>query len=641
MVCIANEKQLSEEDRASLVEHFSEETVSQMSGLYQSILRHPQWKSRDHAVVRTAFTSDRNVRSKIHQEIRRIFRGKIDSSTDNEGILVLTASFTSSRNGNNQGRSKPNHGQPFRPNKLAWQERGGEYLHFTLAKENKDTLEVISYLTKQLKTNTKTFQFAGTKDRRAVTVQRVSAYRVDAERMVGLNRTLRYAAVGDYEYHKQGLELGDLSGNEFVITLRDCHLGGSALEQDTFERREQLQSYLKQSLQQLHDKGFLNFYGLQRFGTYATRTDLVGLKILQGDFKGACDALLEFSPQAINAASFEVGILVSQDDRSRAEGINLFRTTGRINEALDKIPRKFSAETNIIRHLGKHRQDFLGALLGIQRNLRLMYVHAYQSLVWNLAAGERWRLYRDQVVEGDLVLVHEHKEKVSGDLSQPQQSVDAEGEVIIEPSGDDKAYDKEDIFERARALSAEEAASGQYSMFDVVLPLPGYDVLYPANESGVWYKSFMASEAGGNLDPYNMRRKQRDFSLSGSYRKVMARIGKEWEARVEEYDESKGEKQFVETDLEKLQKVDRKDGHERNGQPTTSEGSALETPTEVTNKAHEPEHPVDAPQPVSVNKKLAAVLKFQLSSSQYATMALRELSKGGIQAYKAEFLGGR
>ncbi len=39
--------------------------------------------------------------------------------------------------------------------------------------------------------------------------------------------------------------------------------------------------------------------------------------------------------------------------------------------------------------------------------------------------------------------------------------------------------------------------------------------------------------------------------------------------------------------------------------------------------------------------KLAAVLKFQLGSSQYATMAMRELSKGGIQAYKAEYMGGR
>ena len=38
--------------------------------------------------------------------------------------------------------------------------------------------------------------------------------------------------------------------------------------------------------------------------------------------------------------------------------------------------------------------------------------------------------------------------------------------------------------------------------------------------------------------------------------------------------------------------------------------------------------------------KMAVVLKFQLGSSQYATMALRELTRGGIEAHKPDF-GGR
>jgi hypothetical protein len=36
-------------------------------------------------------------------------------------------------------------------------------------------------------------------------------------------------------------------------------------------------------------------------------------------------------------------------------------------------------------------------------------------------------------------------------------------------------------------------------------------------------------------------------------------------------------------------------------------------------------------------KKIAVVVKFQLSSSQYATMALRELMSGGVQTYQADF----
>ncbi|OAP64242.1 hypothetical protein AYL99_00214 [Fonsecaea erecta] len=633
--------EVPDEDRAKLVEYFSEETATQIISLYESILRNPGRKSREFSTVRTPFTSDRSLRSQIHQDIRRIFHSKIDSKTDNEGVLVLTATAPSSNNGRNRAWAKPNE-KSSRPGKLGWLDRGGEYVHFTLYKENKDTLEVISYLTKQLRTNNKAFQFAGTKDRRAVTVQRVSAYRVEAERLASLNRSLRYAAVGDFEYQKHGLELGDLTGNEFVVTLRDCHLVELVPGLNTTEEKAAIQSYLSQALRQLHEHGFLNYYGLQRFGTFATRTDVVGLKILKEDFKGACDAILEFSPVALNSSeSQDSGVLVGQDDRSRAEGINIWRTTGRINDALDKVPRKFSAETNLIRHLGKHPQDYLGALLGIQRNLRLLYVHAYQSFVWNLAAGERWRLFGGKVVEGDLVLVHEHKEKHT-DNEPSNQTVDADGEPVIAPSGDDRAYDVDDMFERARALTAAEAESGQYSIFDIVLPLPGFDVVYPANASGEWYKTFMASDAGGGLDPYRMRRKQKDFSLSGGYRKVVARIGETFEVSVHEYGDGEGDRQFVETDMERIlrEKADVVGVEQQQQRPQSllDGAGAITTTAQASGSGNDAETAHVPPQHAT---KFAAVLKFQLGSSQYATMALRELSKGGIQAHKAEFTGGR
>jgi tRNA pseudouridine13 synthase len=242
-----------------------------------------------------------------------------------------------------------------------------------------------------------------------------------------------------------------------------------------------------------------------------------------------------------------------------------------------------------------------------------MYVHAYQSLVWNVVAGKRWALYGDRVVEGDLVLVHEHTSK-SHAAPTSSSTLDQDGEFIINPTGTEDANAPTADFERARPLSAAEAASGAYTISDIVLPQPGFDVEYPRNALGDFYTSFMASPAGGGLDPHNMRRAWREVSLSGGYRKVLARPLRPLEYAVHAYVAE--DAQFVQTDLQAL-KMGR--DADRNG-----------ANEEAVDGADESE------------KKIAVVVKLQLGSSQYATMALRELMKaGGVKAFKPEFMGGR
>ena len=599
MIEVENDAQtaggISSEDRAKLVSHLNETAVTELLYLYDLIVQNPKRKARDHPVVKTEFTSDRTLRAHIHQDIRRIFESKIDSSTTHEGILVLSAAIP--RNHERLNKAKPS--------RLSWQERGGEYCHFTLYKENKDTMEVVSLLARFLKMNPKELSFAGTKDRRAVTVQRLSARRVDAERLAALNKTLRMAAVGDFEYAARAVGLGDLEGNEFTITLRECDIddvGDLSIE----EKMRMVKESLLRGIEGLEKNGFLNYFGLQRFGTFATRSDVIGLKLLKGDFEGACDAILEYSSSALedNVDDTNLG-QVGREDRARAESIKHFRETGKINESLSVMPRRFSAESAVIRHLGRSPQDFLGAVLRIQHGMRTIYVHAYQSMVWNKAVSERWRLFGDKVVEGDLVLVREHKEK---EAQMVEESVDADGEVVVQAEGENRSKMADEVFERARALSKEEAESGEYSIIDVVLPQPGYDVLYPQNESGEFYKMLMASDEGGGLDPDDMRRKQRDFSLPGAYRKMVAKIGKDWSVDVRRYE--RDEEHFVETDFEKLLR--------------NREGDGLKT-EDIKQEDDRDDS----------SEKMAAVLKFQLGTSQYATMALRELSGGGVAGVQA------
>ena len=531
--------------------------------------------------------------------------------------MVITAASSRSNWGSRSADSNSRK-QPQQKGKLGWQDLGGEYLHFSLYKENKDTMEVVAFLARQLKMKPQAFQFAGTKDRRGVTVQRVSVYRVYADRLVPLNRSLRGAKIGNYQYQPTGLELGELTGNEFVITLRDCHFGEAA-DLDTEQRLKAASDIVSTAIKHLSERGYINYYGLQRFGTFSTRTDTIGVKMLQGDFGGAIGAITDYSSGALAAAQDPLSgnDKVSSDDKARAHALHTFKNTGKPHPAIDDLPRKFSAEASIIRHLGGSGRstDYLGALQTISRNLRLMYVHAYQSLVWNVVASERWKRHGHRVLEGDLVLINEHKDKAT-DVPKPED-VDADGEVVVHPAEEDSAASAEEFFTRARALTKEEAESGDYTVFDVVLPTPGYDILYPANDMADFYKTFMASERGGGLDPYNMRRKWKDVSLSGSYRKLLTRPAKDISFEVKTY--MNDNEQFVPTDVDMLSKG----SGERNG--------------------HNPESKVkEDPESGDTSSKTAVVLKLQLGSSQYATMALRELMKlGGVKTYKPDFGGGR
>jgi len=521
-----------------------------------------------------------------------------------------------------------------RRGQLGWEELGGEFLHFTLYKENKDTMEVVGFLGSKLNTGAKALNFAGTKDRRACTVQRLCVKRQTAERMNAFNKMLFNAAIGDFSYQNRDIKLGDLAGNEFTITLRDCQFQGES-GLDLAQRTKLANEIVSKAIADFSEKGFINYYGLQRFGSFAASTDTVGLKMLQGDLKGAVDDLLAYTESALAAAdgTGDASVLVSQDDRNRAKALHIWKTTQKGGATLDLLPRKCNAERNIIQHLssrngksGKHDRlsDWQGALMCIPRNLRLMYVHAYQSLVWNVVSGKRWATYGDKVVEGDLVLVSEHKDKEKSAQSAPDQTIDQDGEMIINPEGADSALASEEQFERARPLTAEEAASGKYTILDVVLPQPGFDVEYPKNDIGKFYKEFMGSERGGGLDPYNMRRSWREISLSGGYRKFIARPLQPLGYEVRDY--IRNEEQFVETDLDRL----RKEGQR------------------VTGGAHDRGRPKEEVKDVEMSeaeageRKIAVIIKLQLGSSQYATVALRELMKaGGVKAFKPEFMGGR
>lgn len=115
-----------------------------------------------------------------------------------------------------------------------WEGGSCPYVRFVLAKENMDTQSALGVLGRLLHVKPSAFGFAGTKDKRGVTCQYVTAYRVSARRLCGLR--LYGMALGDYSYCQEELVLGRLAGNRFRLLLRGCE--ASEEEVRVEEKRE-------------------------------------------------------------------------------------------------------------------------------------------------------------------------------------------------------------------------------------------------------------------------------------------------------------------------------------------------------------------------------------------------------------------
>ena len=649
--------QLPEKDRVYLGQFFTPEAIEKAEALYNRVLASPGRSAAFYGAVDLGKVKDKATRSVIHQAIRQIFRERLESSAEQNGMITLryntpnmpgckdrhnqsTRGGRSARGGKNANQSKTMPGSKHSNKSTAPQDKpAAPFLHFSLLKENRDTLEVVSFLSRQLRKTSSDFQFAGTKDRRAVTVQRISgpAYLYGA--LKRMSSGLRTAYLGNFEYSSSSLELGELTGNEFVMTIRDLHVDG--LEGASPESQVALaQDRVTTAMSTLAQHGFINYFGLQRFGTFAKRTDMIGMKLLMQDFKGVIDDVLDVHPSILGVPEDDNS--VSRDERLRAEAIHFFRNTGNGKFALDILPRRFSGETSLIRHLTSHPErsnDWAGAVSSIARTQRMLYLHAFQSHIWNIVATHRWNLHGDRVVEGDLVLENSSGTESNAPAKQPRSGlatahVDADGEVIMAPAAHDRAAPTQDRGGYVRPLSADDIASNKYSIFDVILPLPGQQMTYPPNLMD-FYARTMREERFGGLDLHTLPARVQGISIGGGYRALLARPSADWDARVVAYDGE--DRQLVMTDKDRLIKEGKLEA------PKPKEGVEVPKnwPVELEGEFDDKGLPIPGPwmrtsklESDSTDFRLAAVLRMQLGSGTYATMALRELSKGGIRMYE-------
>ena len=229
---------------------------------------------------------------------------------------------------------------------------------------NWETNRLVRHMSKALGISRNRIGFAGTKDKRAVTAQLMS-FEAPVEEVMSLR--LSQVMVEQGYMAKRGMTIGDLVGNNFRIRVRETRLRGGDL-------RDSLQG-TEEALRSLN--GFPNYFGVQRFGTVRPVTHLVGRAIVKGDLEAA--VLLY-----IGNPSEE------EDERSRAAREALQRDRD-YTAALRDFPHKLTFERMVIGFLERNPGDFAGAICVLPTNLQMMFVHAYQSYLFNLMLSERMR----------------------------------------------------------------------------------------------------------------------------------------------------------------------------------------------------------------------------------------------------------
>ncbi|MBN2251939.1 MAG: tRNA pseudouridine(13) synthase TruD [Candidatus Altiarchaeota archaeon] len=238
-----------------------------------------------------------------------------------------------------------------------------EFVHYTLQKYNWDTMKAAKEIAKRLHVSHKRMGFAGTKDKRALTVQRMSAWNTAAEDIADLR--IKDMEFRDITYGDFRINLGDLKGNRFTVAIRD--LPGEAAE-----LKEKVQSIIGELRSQVP-----SFYGVQRFGTIRPLTHLVGREIVRGNFREAVMTYLTKDYEGENPETRDARRLLAENSDFR--------------EALMNFPKHLGYENALMNHLINAPEDFIGALKVLPKNLSMMFVHAYQSYIYNRSLSEYLR----------------------------------------------------------------------------------------------------------------------------------------------------------------------------------------------------------------------------------------------------------
>lgn len=260
----------------------------------------------------------------------------------------------------------------------------GLFTHFVLIKNNIDTSAALDWIAKIWGIPRKNIGIAGSKDKKALTAQRVSVWGIKEQLEKGKIQEINTPKIKTKSLCLQlkELRLGNLWGNFFEITIRNI-----PLDKDTMRGR------IKEKFREIESSGtLLNGFGLQRFGDVRPITHLVGEKLLLGDFKAA---IREY-----------VGRTFEKETKSAIQSRKIYWENEDIQESLKKLPNYLQIERQLLTGLLRTKNDYEQVFFSLPGQLRKLFIHAYQSYLFNKYLTIRYTEYSNDLlipVEGERI----------------------------------------------------------------------------------------------------------------------------------------------------------------------------------------------------------------------------------------------
>ncbi|MBR0369751.1 MAG: tRNA pseudouridine(13) synthase TruD [Methanobrevibacter sp.] len=255
-----------------------------------------------------------------------------------------------------------------------------------IEKLGRTTLDVVLDIARDLHIDRKRMGFAGMKDKKALTRQWICIANMDSEEQFKQVENLDIYKTDFLEITRgrKKLRMGQLKGNKFRILIRDL---------DDIEKSADIANEV---LKELEVTGVPNYYGWQRFGKPRTNTHLVGEALIQNDL---AEAVRRYVGNPSEDESLE-----NQQARQAYDD-------GDLEKSLELMGKGMRYEKMMVRQLIKDSKKgelddkaYMNAIHALPKPLQRMFVHAYQSYLFNDVVSRRVEMGINKFIEGDIII---------------------------------------------------------------------------------------------------------------------------------------------------------------------------------------------------------------------------------------------